>query len=187
MKDLLKRFWFPAIVVCVIAFHAVGMGVGPSEGDPGYGFISATRSPKPDTIKYKNQFIKSGQDRSLTDTASWLTPIDTTPQLTARDTIFPPDSLKDIDPFRYKYYVALIDSLTHKIVSDSLKQAGDSLDWPVLDSLYELEAAARKKAAYDEWYNSLSKDEKKKLEIEKKERLLRQKADSIQEIGRAHV
>ncbi len=182
MKDLLKRFWFPAIVVCVIAFHAVGMGVGPSEGDPGYGFISATRSPKPDTIKYKNQFIKSGQDRSLTDTASWLTPIDTTPQLTARDTIFPPDSLKDIDPFRYKYYVALIDSLTHKIVSDSLKQAGDSLDWPVLDSLYELEAAARKKAAYDEWYNSLSKDEKKKLEIEKKERLLRQKADSIQAV-----
>ncbi|MBQ6287165.1 MAG: putative porin [Bacteroidales bacterium] len=158
------------------------MGVGPSEGDPGYGFISATRSPKPDTIKYKNQFIKSGQDRSLTDTASWLTPIDTTPQLTARDTIFPPDSLKDIDPFRYKYYVALIDSLTHKIVSDSLKQAGDSLDWPVLDSLYELEAAARKKAAYDEWYNSLSKDEKKKLEIEKKERLLRQKADSIQAV-----
>ncbi|MBR4756308.1 MAG: putative porin, partial [Bacteroidales bacterium] len=115
-------------------------------------------------------------------TSTILTPIDTTPKLTARDTIFPPDSLKDIDPFRYKYFVALLDSATHKFVSDSLKQAGDSLDWPLLDSLFTVEDAARKKAAFDNWYNGLSKSERKKYEMEKKERRMRHLADSVQAV-----
>ncbi|MBQ8061026.1 MAG: putative porin [Bacteroidales bacterium] len=178
MKDALKRIWFPLVVVCLISLHAVGMGNRPAEGDPGIGFISAERPQRPDTIRYKNPFSKKGSTGSA-DT-SFLTPIDSVPVLTARDTIFPPDSLKETDPFRYKYYVALIDSLTHAFVSDSLKQAGDSIDWPVLDSLYDIEAAARKKAAYDEWYASLSPNERKKIEIENKERLKRQKADRLQ-------
>ena len=122
MKETLKRIWFPLAVVCVISLHAIGMGVRPAEGDPGFGFVSAEMPQRPDTIKYKNRFSKTGSTGAL-DT-SFLTPIDTTPKLTARDTIFPPDSLRETDPFRYKYYVALIDSLTHKIVSDSLVTSG---------------------------------------------------------------
>ena len=47
--------------------------------------------------------------------------VDTTPEIFARDTMKVPDSLKLTDPFRYRWYVAIKDSLTHRIVVDSLK------------------------------------------------------------------
>ena len=181
MKEALKRIWFPLIVVCVISLHAIGMGHPPVEGDPGYGYVSASMPQRPDTIRYRNPFLKRG-GTGTSDTSSFLSPIDTTPMLTARDTIFPPDSLRETDPFRYKYYVALIDSSTHAFVSDSLKQAGDTLDWPVLDSLYNLETAARKKAEHDAWLAGLSKMDRKKYEIEQKEKIKKHRADSIQEV-----
>ncbi len=178
MKETLKRIWFPAVVVCVIALQAIGMGNRPLTGDPGYGFVSAERPLPPDTIHYRNQFIgNAGSGKE--DTSFFLAPIDTTQLLTARDTIFPPDSLRDIDPFRYKYYVAILDSLTHRIVVDSLKAAGDSLDWPVVDSLYYLDSAARKKAEFDAWYAGLSKTDRKKYDYEVKEKLKKHIADSV--------
>lgn len=178
VKETLKRIWFPVVVVCVIALQAVGMGNRPLAGDPGYGFIMAERPLQPDTIHYRNQFI--GNAAGKEDTTQFvLAPIDTTPQLTARDTIFPPDSLKETDPFRYKYYVALLDSLTHKIVVDSLKTAGDTLDWPRIDSLYYLDSAIRKKAEFDAWYAALSKTERKKYDFEVKEKIKKHIADSV--------
>ncbi len=178
VKEILKRIWFPVVVVCVIALQAIGMGNRPLTGDPGYGFISAERPLPPDTIHYRNQFI--GNAAAIKeDTSLFLAPIDTTPHLTARDTIFPPDSLKDIDPFRYKYYVAILDSLTHRIVVDSLKTAGDSLDWPKVDSLYYLDSAIRKKAADAAWYASLSKAERRKHDFEVKEKIKKHIADSV--------
>ena len=178
VKETLKRIWFPVVVVCVIALQAIGMGNRPLAGDPGYGFIMAERPLQPDTIHYRNQFI--GNAAGKEDTTQFvLAPIDTTPQLTARDTIFPPDSLKETDPFRYKYYVALLDSLTHKIVVDSLKTAGDTLDWPRIDSLYYLDSAIRKKAEFDAWYAALSKTERKKYDFEVKEKIKKHIADSV--------
>lgn len=166
------------VVVCVIALQAIGMGNRPFAGDPGYGFVSAERPLPPDTIHYRNQFIGNAA-AGKEDTSLFLAPIDTTPHLTARDTIFPPDSLRDIDPFRYKYYVAILDSLTHRIVVDSLKTAGDSLDWPKVDSLYYLDSAIRKKAADAAWYASLSKAERKKHDFEVKEKIKKHIADSV--------
>lgn len=174
-------------MVCLIALQAIGMGNRPLAGDPGYGFISAEKARPPhtaqkplppDTIRYRNQFIgNAGSGKE--DTSFFLAPIDTTQLLTARDTIFPPDSLKDTDPFRYKYYVAILDSLTHRIVVDSLKAAGDSLDWPVVDSLYYLDSAARKKAEFDAWYAGLSKTDRKKYDYEVKEKFKKHIADSV--------
>ena len=183
MRKALKRIWFPLVVVCVISLHAIGMGVRPSEGDPGYGFVSANRPQTPDTIRYRNIFIKHGSGKiGDYDTSSFLELYDTVPLVTARDSIFPPDSLKETDPFRYKYYVAIIDSLVHQIVSDSLKQAGDSIDWPILDSLYTIEYNARKKAEFDSWYAGLSKNDKRKYDVEQKEKIKRREADSLQTI-----
>lgn len=183
MRKALKRIWFPLVVVCVISLHAIGMGVRPSEGDPGYGFVSADRPQTPDTIRYRNIFIKHGSGKlGAYDTSSFLELYDTVPLVTARDSIFPPDSLKETDPFRYKYYVAIIDSLVHQIVSDSLKQAGDSIDWPILDSLYTIEYKARKKAEFDSWYAGLSKNDKRKYDVEQKEKIKRREADSLQTI-----
>ena len=178
VKEILKRIWFPVVVVCVIALQAIGMGNRPLAGDPGYGYIIAERPLQPDTIHYRNQFIGNAA-AGKEDTSLFLAPIDTTPHLTARDTIFPPDSLKDIDPFRYKYYVAILDSLTHRIVVDSLKTAGDSLDWPKVDSLYYLDSAIRKKAADAAWYASLSKAERRKHDFEVKEKIKKHIADSV--------
>lgn len=182
MKEVLKRIWFPLVVVCVISLHAIGMSPRPAKGDPGFGFVSAEKPQKPDTIKYRNIFIKRGGGKIVDeyDPSTFLEQVDTMPLVTARDSIFPPDSLKDIDPFRYKYYVAIIDSLVHSIVSDSLKNAGDSLDWPILDSLYTLEYNARKKAEFEAWYASLSKADRKKYDIEQKEKIKRRLADSLQ-------
>ncbi len=185
MKEALKRIWFPLLVVCVISLHAIGMSPRPASGDPGFGLVTAERPQNPDTIRYRNIFIKSGPGRRIDsgyDTSTFLELFDTIPAITARDTIFPPDSLKDIDPFRYKYYVALLDSLTHRIVRDSLREAGDSLDWPRLDSLYYLDSAARAKAAFDEWYAGLSKADRKKYEVERKEKIKKHLADSIQDV-----
>ncbi|MBR1927875.1 MAG: putative porin [Bacteroidales bacterium] len=183
MREVFKRIWFPLLVVCVISSHAVSMGVSLPSGDPGYGLVSAQKPQKPDTIRYRNIFMKGhSTSKDEYDESMFLEPIDTVPLVTARDSIFPPDSLKDIDPFRYKYYVAIIDSLVHTIVSDSLKQAGDSIDWPILDSLYTLEYKARKKAEFDAWYAGLSKAERKKYEIEQKEKRQRHLADSVQAV-----
>ena len=61
-------------------------------------------------------------------------PEDTLPKIFARDTMKVPDSLKTTDPFLYQWYVAVKDSYTHKLVVDSLKEAGDTLIWPVVFS-----------------------------------------------------
>lgn len=159
----------------MLTLQTVGMDIRRAGGDLGFSIVTAERESQ-DTIHYRNQFIRGSVG---VDTSTFLQLYDTIPRLTARDTIFPPDSLKDIDPFRYKYYVALIDSLTHKQVRDSLRQAGDSLDWPVLDSLYYLDSAIRKKAEFEAWYAGLSKNERKKYDFEKKSNLKKHIADSV--------
>ncbi len=112
-------------------------------------------------------------------------PIDSSalgPVLTARDTIFAPDSLKDIDPFRYKYYVELLDSLTHRQTSDSLRASGDSLllcEAVKLDSLYKVDSTLRAKAAFEKWYSSLSKEDRKKYDNEQKELRKKARTDSL--------
>ena len=105
--------------------------------------------------------------------------VDTLPAITARDTMKVPDSLRTVDPFLYKWYVATKDSLIHRVVVDSLRAAGDSLDWPVIDSLYRADSTAIAKAAFDRWYASLSKAERKRYDYEQKLPKLLKQQDSI--------
>jgi len=121
---------------------------------------------------------------------------DTMPLISARDTLFAPDSLKDTDPFRYKYYVALIDSATHAFVHDSLdasvkqfremldslRARADSVDLFRLDSIYCADSAARARAAFLAWYSSLSKEEKKKYDFEQKMLSKRAYFDSLHRV-----
>ena len=88
------------------------------------------------------------------------------PLIMARDTMKVPDSLQYTDPFLYKYYVAVKDSLTHRIVVDSLKEAGDSIDWPIVDSLYLKDSSETAQARFKAWYASLSRKERRKYDIE---------------------
>ena len=105
--------------------------------------------------------------------------VDTLPAITARDTMKVPDSLRTTDPFLYKWYVATKDSLIHRVVVDSLKAAGDSTDWMIIDSLYLADSTAIAKAAFERWYSSLSKSEKKRYDYEQMLPKLLKKQDSI--------
>ena len=177
MRDALKKIGFPLAVVCVLALQTIGMELRRPAGDPGFGFVCA-EGDAPDTIRYKYLFGRlSAEGDAATDLE--LNPLDTTPHLTARDTIVPPDSLRDIDPFRYRYYVALVDSLTHKLTVDSLRHAGDSLIWPRLDSLYYADSAVRARAAFAAWYAGLSKTDRKKYDFEQKSNRKKAVMDSI--------
>ena len=107
---------------------------------------------------------------------------DTLPRIFARDTMKVPDSLKVRDPFLYRWYVAVKDSLTHRIVVDSLKAAGDSLDWPVIDSLYLADSTAVAKEKFSIWYAGLSKAERKRYDYEQALPGILHRQDSIQAV-----
>lgn len=97
----------------------------------------------------------------------------------ALDTLTAPDSLKYSNPFRYKYFAALSDSLSHVYVRDSLINAGDSLDWPVLDSLYAADSVVAATLAFRAWYASLSKTDRKKYDAEQLAQVKLARMDSI--------
>ena len=137
MKANLKRYIFPLALfgsfVLAIASEMASSPFLPSDPEPSY-------EPAPDTVIYpisnykarrKGNFEKVEIADSLLGGPDTLVFeeefIDTLPHLTARDTIKAPDSLRELDPWRYKYYVALVDSLTHHEVADSLQHVGDSL------------------------------------------------------------
>ena len=65
-----------------------------------------------------------------------------------------------------------------------MKTAGDTLDWPRIDSLYYLDSAIRKKAEFDAWYAALSKTERKKYDFEVKEKIKKHIADSVLNVKR---
>lgn len=194
--------WFPAAVVSMTIAGIFGSAEHPSSHVPEY-------LPVSDTVIYVRDAYKLGRIGDLgefkiadsllagTSGAEEVTEeLDTLPHLTARDTIKVPEELKLTDPFRYKYYVALIDSLTHVIVRDSLRHrvdslkaeadtlfgrvppdsAGalrilelarlDSIDWRRVDSIYVADSAAVAKAKFLAWYNSLSRAERRKYDAE---------------------
>ena len=96
MSKVLERLLFPAAIVCFLVLQVAAMADRSGTGRMGAAVVYAERSGKPDTIKYRNQFIKDGAKEDTS--GSWLSLIDTTPRLSARDTIFPPDSLRMTDP-----------------------------------------------------------------------------------------
>ena len=181
MKRLLKKTGFPLAVVIAAAVQTFGMdfsrlGFTPVGNDVHVGV--------PDTVIYENRvytkFRKDG-DRAVGDTLEGhfdSTATDTL-LLTARDTIKAPDSLRLTDPFRYRYYVALLDSLTHKLTVDSLKAAGDSLDWPKLDSLYYADSAATARRKFQEWYDGLDKNARKRYDYDQKMKRKQREMDSL--------
>ena len=92
---------------------------------------------------------------------------DSIPPLSARDTIVAPDSLRETDPVRFRYYVELRDSATRAQTRDSLMAAADTAELMVLDSLYIKDSTDIAKAEFDLWYKSLTRKERKKYDAEK--------------------
>lgn len=201
---MLSRIWFPTAVVS-LAIAATVATTDPVESSY---VVSEGPVAVMDTVKYPLGAYKLRR-RGNFDAASLPDSVlkalgitltfdedDTIPRIFARDTMVVPDSLREIDPFRYKYYVALIDSLTHRIVSDSLRRSYDSLmvaldtlqarldsaDRYKLDSLYYRDSTIRAREAFLAWYNGLSKEERKKYDYEQKVKRKMAIADSLGKI-----
>ena len=204
---LFSGIGFPAAVTAAAVAASLGVEAPhPAEFNSGAPLFIVEAAP--DTVLYPKDGYKIGRrgdfsTETIPDSVLRALGIevkfgevDTLPLITARDTIFPPDSLREIDPFRYKYYVALIDSLIHRWVSDSLREEemqfrkdGDTLRWQVdsadrhkLDSIWTADSTAKAKEAFLAWYNSLSKAERKKYDFEQKLNRKLHEMDSLQKV-----
>lgn len=178
----ISKIWFPALAVAAVAMQSIAADMARLSGfdfkAPLHGESAVT-----DTVIYHNNIytkFRSAFERAEADTADVdIFGTDSTEkQISARDTMKVPDSLRFTDPFRYKYYVAIKDSLTHVLVRDSLKNAGDSIDWPRLDSLYLADSTETAIRKFNEWYASLDKTERKKYDFEQKMKIRQHIIDS---------
>ena len=143
MKNLLTKIWVPFLLVTVAAIQSFGIDAGRA-----IGFTKIADSLKVSLLA----------DTTAVDSIVNI--------ISARDTMVVPDSLRETDPFFYKYYVAVKDSATRAQVRDSLIQAQDTLELLKLDSLYIKDSTEVAIAKHNAWYASLTKKERKKYDYE---------------------
>ena len=151
MKRLLAKIWVPLTLVALAGIQSFGIDASRAVGLRRVA-DSLAINQLPDTTAVHD---------SITAPDSTIDLI-----LSAKDTIRIPDSLKETDPFKYRYYIAIKDSITRVQVRDSLMAAGDSLELARLDSLYIKDSTEVAKARHDAWYASLSRKERKKYDME---------------------
>jgi len=155
--NLLSRIAFP---IAVTAFAAAGAL------DFGRGTVPSVRLPEPavlqDTVTYPVAGYKLRRTLSLEE-------------ITVLDTGARAEELMDtLD-------VAL-DTVPHLSPRDSLKALLDSTLWDKLDSIYLADSVAKAKAAFDAWYAGLSRQERKKYDLEQKVQRKMAQADSLAKV-----
>ncbi|MDE5955116.1 MAG: hypothetical protein K2G80_01295, partial [Bacteroidales bacterium] len=150
MKNLLTKIWMPVLLVSLAALQSFGTGTQRFAGHASPA-DSLALSITDDSLQHTGQADSVFRQEII---------------ISARDTVSVPDSLRETDPFKYKYYIALRDSVTRFRMRDSLMQAGDSLELHRLDSLYLKDSTDTALAEFAAWYSSLSKRERKKYDYE---------------------
>ena len=161
MKHFLAKIWVPLLLVILAGIQSFGIDASRAVGFKRL-TDSLTHNNLADTTSLKDSIIPgAAEPDSLAVTDCTVTLV-----LSAKDTIIIPDSLKETDPLKFKYYIALKDSTTRAQLRDSLTIAGDTLELYLLDSLYIKDSTEVAKAKYDKWYASLSKKERKKHDAE---------------------
>ena len=152
--NLLSRIAFP---LAVTAFAAAGAF------DFGRSTVQSFRLPEPavlqDTVTYPVAGYKLRRTLSLEE-------------ITVRDTAAHADELSDT-------LAVALDTVPHLSPRDSLKALLDSTLWDKLDSIYLADSAARAKAAFEAWYNGLSRQERRKYDLEQKAQRKIAQADSL--------
>lgn len=173
MKKVVAKIWVPLLLVTIAAVQSFGIdahravrlwSLADSLVLTRQDDSTAIETAPADSLRIDSLFTdlfaedSTSADSSAVDTAALDTLF-----LTARDTIKVPDSLKETDPFFYKYYIAVKDSTTRFQVRDSLIMAGDSLELMKFDSLYIKDSTEVAIAKHNAWYASLSRKERKKI------------------------
>ena len=157
MRSLISKIWVPTVMVLLAAAQTFGIDAG--RATRLRQLTDSLELSVSDTLRSLDTLIKS-DTLAMPDT---LIKPDT---LLARDTIRIPDSLKEKDPFFFKYYIAVKDSMTRRQLRDSLLQAGDSLELHRFDSLYIKDSTEVAVAKFNAWYASLTRKERKKYDAE---------------------
>ena len=182
MRKFISRIWVPGLLVMVAALQSFGIDAGRAVGLRRLAdSLALTRQADSSLLIEQSSDSTApafadtlATDSLLTDSLynDTTTVVDTikadTLILSARDTIKVPDSLKETDPFFYKYYIAVKDSTTRREVRDSLIMAGDTLELMKLDSLYIKDSTEVAQAKHAAWYASLSRRERKRYDAEQK-------------------
>ena len=141
MKEIVAKIWVPALLVMMAAVQSFGVDAG-----------------------------RSASLRRLADSLVLVREADTTAIadsfVTAADTITIPDSLRETDPLRYRYYIALKDSTIRFQIRDSLINIGDTLELHRLDSLYIVDSTEVATAEFNRWYASLTRKERKRYDAQ---------------------
>ena len=161
MKHFLAKIWVPLTLVTMAGIQSFGIDASRAVGLKRL-TDSLIISHLPDTTAIRDSILQADttrQEPGISDSTINLV-------LSAKDTIKVPDSLKETDPFKYKYYIAIKDSTTRFQVRDSLMAAGDSLELAMLDSLYIKDSTEVAKARHEAWYASLSRKERKRYDAE---------------------
>ena len=194
MMNIFSKIWFPAALVSAVTLQMSVSHRTVETDDHLYYAEAPAPSDFADTVKYSrtgykkfwspeekastisiaDSLLKSGADGfgEGEDTIVKFRPA-------ALDSLIPPDSLLQVDSFRYYYFAALADSLAHVWVRDSLIKALDTLGWKKLDSLYAVDSVARAKAAYWAWYATLDKKARRKADFEREMPIKQARLDSI--------
>ena len=194
MMSFFSKIWFPAALVSAVTLQ-MSVSYRPVETEES--LIAATSDAPADfadTVKYpRNGYKKFWTPEEKASTYSIADSLlkggadgfgegeDTIVKVrpAALDSLIPPDSLLQIDTFRYYYFAALNDSLAHVWVRDSLIRIQDTLNWMKLDSLYAVDSVARAKAAYWAWYATLDKAGRRKADFEREMPIKQARLDSI--------
>ena len=175
MKNFLAKIWVPALMTVILAVHAFGIDAGRSaslrrQADSLRLSLTADSANHPEFIRDSSILDSIAISDSISAETLPVDTLDTdtleTPAINPRDTITVPDSLRETDPFKFKYYIAIKDSTTRFQVRDSLINAGDTLELMKLDSLYIKDSTETAIAAFNAWYASLTRKERKKYDAE---------------------
>ena len=193
MQNLLKNMLVPAMVVTMTAANILGPDIT-RHGDvkskaTAFQSVSGPLNRadtvfdniKPDTVTTFDLSVKTN-DRYAGSAYRPEGGNNDSLARARRDSIKVPDSLKFTNPFLWKYYVAIKDSLAHRETVDSLKAAGDSLDWPRVDSLYLLDSAKVAKEKFEKWYSSLDRKQRRRYDIERMIPIKQHRMDSILDV-----
>ena len=95
-------------------------------------------------------------------------------EITVRDTTSGGD-----EPADTVAVAVAVDTVVRLSPRDSFKAQLDTSLWDKLDSLYLADSTARAKAAFDAWYAGLSREERKRYDLEQKTKLKMAQTDSL--------
>ncbi len=182
MKEVLRKICVPTLIIGIAVYQSFGIDFSRSNALLGFQDSSLVKTNADtlitpdslttiDSLNIQDTLTLSSIDSNLLDTLKVIDSLDLDRSaiekvISAKDTIVVPDSLKDVDPFKYKYYLAIKDTVYLYQVKDSLLQAGDTLEFAKLDSLYKKDSIEVALEKHRIMYASLSRKERKKYDYE---------------------